>query len=142
VPPLFHVVAIATDQGVGDLDRAACASHLAPVGERVFESPVASMLANEMVPGPACFESNAPRGRMIQPHEFASLDRLVKTVHRHRVVRARPTKIGSPLGLPMVGIRSRVDQDFTARHGQANRERVGMPMRCDSKVAQRARVDQ
>ena len=82
------------------------------------------------------------RARVLAPHEIAGLPRLVLLVDADGVVRERAAEVAAPLRIGVIGVRARVDQDLALAHVQQELQRIGVSVRGDAQVAERAGVDQ
>jgi len=56
--------------------------------------------------------------------------RLIQTVYADRIVRCRTAESIPPHGIRHVGVRSRIDQHFSARVTQREMQRVGVAVSC------------
>ena len=76
------------------------------------------------------------------PEKIATRDGLVQAVTGYGVVRASPSKVASPHTVRMVGIRPGIHQKPPSPIAEHDAERIGMAVRSQAQVAERAAIKQ
>src|SRR3982750_187453 len=104
--------------------------------DRVLESLVPVVLADETLTLRSRFEFDAAYVRMIGPHEIAGLDRLIQVVVAHGAVRERAAEGAPPGGVGVIRVRSRIDEDFAIPDIEHERQCIRMAMRGDAEITQ------
>src|SRR5882672_703178 len=78
--------------------------------------------------------------RFAEPHEIAAGPRLIRSVNPHGIVRGGAAKVLTPRTLGVIGVGSRIKQEFLSPDRQGEREGVGMAMGGDGLITQGASV--
>ncbi len=80
------------------------------------------------------------RLRVLEPQEVSRRDGLVFAVHPQRVVRGRAAEVIPPAPLGVIREGARVDEDRQPRSAQRERQGIGMAVRRNREITERARV--